>query len=246
MLDFLKPIQAENLTDACVDRLEELILSGKFSVGKRLPSQRMLAQQLGVSRPVVQEALFHLASKGLVEMVPRVGIIVNDYREKGTIGMLASLFRHQREKAEPKLYDGLFELRFLLEMEFAHLAALHRTDEHIRQLREIITIETATDPTNTDTFAELIFEFHLVVAMATNNQVYPMLLNSFKIVYIHMAAIFYSTPDVVRTAIAFQRDLTDAIKKQDSHLATAAMRCILSYGEECLAYLRQTVPDEAI
>ncbi len=246
MLEFIKPVQADNLTDACVDRLEELILTSKFEVGKRLPSQRKLAQQLGVSRPVVHEALVYLASKGLVDMVPRVGTVVNDYREKGTIAMLVSLFKHQREEAAPKLHDSLLAFRFLLEMEWARLSALNRTEKQIRRLKEIIALETETDPTDVETLAVLIFEFHHLLAMATDNQVYPLLLNSFKVVYMNMAKIFYSHPDVVRTAIGFQRDVVDALRKQDPELAMAAMRCMLDYGEECLANLRRAAPNEAI
>lgn len=243
MLDFLRSVHVESLLNACADQLEELIIIGKFPVGKRLPSQRVLAQQLDVSRSVVQEALSLLAAKGLVEMVPRVGTIVNDYRKKGTIAILASLFKHQHKEVTPRFNDSLLELRFLVEMEFARLAALNRTDEHVGQLREIITKKSETDPTDMDTLAALDFRFHHVLAMATANQVYPLLLNSFKNVFMNMAATFHSSLDVFQTSIGFQRDLTDAIKKQDVHLATAAMRCMLSHSEESLIHLRRAVSE---
>lgn len=246
MLEFNSPIQADTLKDVCVDRLEELILSGKFEVGKRLPSQRALAQQLGVSRPVVHEALVYLANKGLVEMVPRVGAVVNDYREKGTLALLDALFKHRREELAPELHDSLLALRFVLEMEWARLAALNRTEKQIRRMREIIAEESDTDPTDVDRLSRLGFDFHHTLAMATDNPVYPLMLNSFKNAYLEMSLIFHGQPKAVPTAIGFQRDVTDAIRKKNPELAVAAMRCMLEYVEECLANMRRNAPSEAI
>ena len=83
MQELLKPIRTESLKDIFIKRFEELILSGTFPVGQKLPSERELAFQLGVSRPVVHEGLVDLAAKGMVTLIPRVGTIVNDYRQEG-------------------------------------------------------------------------------------------------------------------------------------------------------------------
>jgi len=63
MQELLKPIRTESLKDVFISRFEELILSGSFPVGQKLPSERELALQLGVSRPVVHEGLVDLAAK---------------------------------------------------------------------------------------------------------------------------------------------------------------------------------------
>ncbi len=89
------PIKAESLKDIFVSRFEELILSGKLSIGEKLPSERELALQLSVSRPVVHEGLVELASKGLITLKPRVGATVNDYRKEGSPDILFSLFEYQ-------------------------------------------------------------------------------------------------------------------------------------------------------
>ena len=60
----LKPLHVDSLKEACVKRLEELILSGELKVGVRLPSERDFAASLGVSRPVLHEALVDLSAKG--------------------------------------------------------------------------------------------------------------------------------------------------------------------------------------
>src|SRR5512137_2428558 len=84
MKEILKPLKADSLVEVFISRFENLILTGKIAIGQKLPSERELALQLGVSRPVVHEGLVDLAAKGLVTMKPRVGTMVNDYRKEGS------------------------------------------------------------------------------------------------------------------------------------------------------------------
>jgi len=129
MQELLKPIRTESLKDVFINRFEKLILSGTFPVGQKLPSERELALQLGVSRPVVHEGLLDLAAKGLVTLIPRVGTIVNDYRKEGSLSLLTSLVNYHQGDLEPELLTSLLEMRFLFEVETARLTALNRTKE---------------------------------------------------------------------------------------------------------------------
>jgi len=110
MQELLKPIRTESLKDVFIRRFEDLILSGKFPIGQKLPSERELALQLGVSRPVVHEGLVDLAAKGLVSMIPRVGTIVNDYRQEGSLSILTSLVNYNQGNLEPGLLFSLQQL----------------------------------------------------------------------------------------------------------------------------------------
>ena len=92
MNSMLKPLKAESLKEVFISRFEDLILTGKLAIGQRLPPERELAVQLGVSRPVVHEGLLDLSVKGLVTMKPRAGTVVNDYRKEGSLFMLESIF----------------------------------------------------------------------------------------------------------------------------------------------------------
>lgn len=87
----IEPLQVNSLTGACITRLEELVLSGELRAGERLPAERDLAARLGVSRPVLHEALLDLSAKGLVTILPRRGVVVNDYRKSGSTAILSSL-----------------------------------------------------------------------------------------------------------------------------------------------------------
>lgn len=230
----LKPIKTEALKEICVARFEELIISGKLSTGQRLPPERDLALQLGVSRPVVHEALVDIAAKGLVSLKPRVGTIVNDYRKHGSLALLNSLLNYHDGKLEPKLLDGLLDMRILFEMGNAKLAARNRTDLQATELKQIINKEEKEDKRNIDNLIELDFEFHLLLAMATDNLSYPLLMNSFKQVYTNLTGLFFSNPSVLPAVLAFHRNLADAIEKRDEKTAMSVMQDLLSHGERHL------------
>ena len=92
----IEPLQVNSLTGACITRLEELVLSGELRAGERLPAERDLAARLGVSRPVLHEALLDLSAKGLVTILPRRGVVVNDYRKSGSTAILSSLLSYHQ------------------------------------------------------------------------------------------------------------------------------------------------------
>jgi GntR family transcriptional regulator, transcriptional repressor for pyruvate dehydrogenase complex len=234
MLELLKPVKTESLKEACSGRLEDLILSGRLPIGQKLPSERELALQLCVSRPVAHEALVDLAGKGLVTMVPRVGTVINDYRKEGSIALLTSLLKYQQGELAPKLLDGLLDMRLLFEVETARLAATHRTKENVQAMLDVIDAEEGTNPADIHRLTTLDFDLHHLVALASDNQTYPLLINSFKSVYTNLSGQFYKDPKVVPQVIGLQRTLVDAIDIQDERLAADAMRYLLSHGEEHL------------
>lgn len=234
MLALLQPVKNERLKEICAGRLEALILSGEVPVGQKLPPERELARQLGVSRPVVHDALLELAGKGLLTLVPRVGAMVNDYRKEGSVALLTSLLNYQQGALAHNLLEGLLAMRILFEVETARLAAIHRSDAHNQQIRELIVAEERAELTDIALLTALDFDFHHLVAMASGNPAYPLLLNSFKPVYTNLSGQFFKDPTVMPTVIGFHRDLADAIKKQNEQLAVAVMRCLLAHGEEHL------------
>ena len=146
MKDILKPLHSDSLVDVFISRFEDLILTGKIAIGQKLPSERELALQLGVSRPVVHEGLVDLAAKGLVTMKPRIGTVVNDYRKEGSLAILNSIINYQQGAIDEGLLESLLQIRLLVESETSRLAAANRTEDHLRELREILEKEESAGP----------------------------------------------------------------------------------------------------
>lgn len=234
MLPKLMPVKSDTLKDICVTRFEELIISGQLSAGQKLPPERELAMQLGVSRPVVHEALVDIAAKGLVSLKPRIGTIVNDYRKEGSLALLNSLVNYHKGKLEPKLLNGLLEMRILFETENARLAAKNRTHEQAMELKQLVQKEEKAAIEDIDALIELDFQFHLLLAIATDNLSYPLLLNSFKQVYTNLTAIFFRVPSVIFPFLAFHKDLSKAVENRDDKKAATIMKDLLAHGEKIL------------
>jgi fatty acid metabolism transcriptional regulator FadR len=234
MQELLTPIRTESLTDVFIRRFEDLILSGKFPIGQKLPSERELALQLGVSRPVVHEGLVDLAAKGLVSIIPRVGTIVNDYRREGSLSILTSLVNYHQGNLEPGLLVSLLEMRRLFEVETARLAALNRNREQLDVFYTLLQKEDTLNYQDVEAISELDFDFHHLIALASGNHIYPLLLNSFKHCYANLAGQFFSDPTVVPVVFDFHTKMVKAIKDKNEKSATRIMRRLLDHGAENL------------
>jgi fatty acid metabolism transcriptional regulator FadR len=230
MQEFLKPIRTESLKDVFIKRFEELILSGSFPVGKKLPSERELALQLGVSRPVVHEGLVDLAAKGLVTLIPRVGTLVNDYRKEGSLSLLTSLVHYHQGDLEPELLASLLEMRLLFEVETARLTALNRTTEQLESFYALLRQEDHVEHHGIEKISELDFNFHHLVALSSGNHIYPLLLNSFKHCYINLAGQFFIDSTVVPEVFSFHKQMVKAFEDKDEKKAAQIMRQMLTHG----------------
>lgn len=228
--ELLPKLKKRTLVDDFIRRFEEMILSGKLSIGEKLPSERELAARLGVSRPVVHEGLIDLALKGLVTRTPTGGAVINDYRKDGSLSMLTSLLSFQGGIPEPRLAESTLEFRVLIEVENARLAALNRTEEQLVNMQAVLEEEKQVRIDAIDKIAEMDFRLHHLIALATNNIFYPLLLNSFKKLYMGGVQLFYSNPKVVPEVFAFHIELVNAIASRNSERAGSVMHRMLDHG----------------
>ncbi len=243
MQELLKPIKADSLKDVFISRFEELILSGKLQIDQKLPSERELALQLGVSRPVVHEGLLDLAAKGLVTMIPRRGTVVNDYRKEGSLFLLTTLFNYHQGRLDPKLLGSVLQMRLLLEIEASRLAALYRKENHLEQFAAIIETEHSLDRGDVEAWTQIDFEFHHLVTMATGNILFPLLFNSFKQFYTNLSGKFFASPSARLEIPMFHKNLYGAIQRQDADESMNIMKKILLHGEK---NLRQIIQKQGI
>jgi DNA-binding GntR family transcriptional regulator len=140
----------EPLTDSVYARLRDLILSNVFRAGQKLVD-RDLAEQLGVSRTPVREALGRLAMMGLVEARSRRGYYVTQYTAE-------------------QMTD-LYEFRKILEVNAARLAAENAEPSHLREFERILieSEKLAANPTNHAMTVKLDLEIHDLIARASGN-----------------------------------------------------------------------------
>lgn len=223
-------LKKQTLVDDFISRFEEMILSGALSIGEKLPSERELAARLGVSRPVVHEGLIDLANKGLITRSPGGGAVINDYRKDGSLPMLNSLLSIHNTLLEPKIARSTLEFRLLVEVENARLAARNRSPEQLAEMRAILEQEKNLNGSPAQELGQLDFSFHHLIAMATGNIFYPLLLNSFKNLYLSFVTRFYAIPGVAQQVFAHHAQLVEAIAIQDEQAAANVMTRMLEDG----------------
>ena len=230
-------VEAQRLYQHVAEQIGSLIHAGEFRDGDRLPPERELAKQLGVSRPVVREAMIALEIAGLVDVRGGAGAFVK--RARADAGSLLAA------TADPG--PGPFDLiaaRQLLEGEIAFTAASKVTQANLRSLTEAIDqmrsdIEAGRDTRQSDRL------FHLRVAELTGNGVLSGLVDG---LWAHMLAPMF---DVLgrhaglrgkdRMTIADHERIVEALGRRDAEAARAAMRAHLAHVEEIL--MREDMED---
>lgn len=240
MMDLLKPLRATSLKEVFVERFEDLILSGQLPIGAKLPPERALAERLGVSRPVVHAGLVELAARGLVTVRPRVGTVVNDYRREGSLALLASLVNHREGAFAPSLLHGLLSMRALLQTEAVRLAAVNRSDDELAELEAIVERQQrekqkrGDDRAKLETIVDLDFSFHHMVALASGNPIYPMLVKSFEPAERNLARQFFCNRELVADVFDRHRTIVEAIRARDQRRAVELMTELLDHGSDML------------
>jgi DNA-binding FadR family transcriptional regulator len=208
-----------------------------LKAGERLPAERDLAVKLGVSRPVLHEALVDLAGKGLVSILPRRGVEVNDFRQSGSMAILSSLLSYHHGEFDPAFTNSLFEMRLLIETETACLAALKAGKAQLTQLEALLAQEASADRGDLAGLVKLDFDFHLQISIASQNHIYPLILNSFNAVYTHFTTLFFEkcrfTP-VLDEVFARHQKLVDAIRAHQADEAGNLMTDLLTQGAQLL------------
>ena len=132
-----------SLKDLFITHIEAMILSGELPVGQQLPPERQLAQSMGVSRAVVNSGVAELERRGFLEVRPRVGTFVTDYRRAGTLDTLKSIMTDNRGRLRNEEIRSILEIRDALDKLAAagiiacaseeDIAALFRAAETIRE-----------------------------------------------------------------------------------------------------------------
>ena len=166
------PFETSRLYERVVQNIEASVLEGTLRLGDKLPSERELCDQFGVSRTVIREAIRALREKGLVNIQPGRGtFITNDTSAamRQSFGLMVRVGQEGTQK-------DLIQIRAILEPEIAALAARMAVEEEIAAMQQAVD-EMDGAVHNADQFIRADQEFHLLLARATKNGLIPMLID---------------------------------------------------------------------
>jgi GntR family transcriptional repressor for pyruvate dehydrogenase complex len=218
-------IRRNKVYEEVARQIERLILK-KLRPGDKLPSERELAEMLGVSRSSIRDAIRSLELVGLVEPRQGAGTVVREVSTASFINPLANVLVHKRQ-----LVSELLDFRKMLEPPLAARAATHASPEEIAEMEEILQrqdekLRQAEAAIEEDT------EFHYSVAMASENSVVLKLLDVLMDLLRDTRERSLQVEGRPQKSLAGHRRILAAIKRRDAEAAKAAMRRHIEDVEE--------------
>jgi GntR family transcriptional regulator, transcriptional repressor for pyruvate dehydrogenase complex len=242
----VSPIRTASLVERLATEVRSQIIAGKLSAGQPLPNEARMAEEFGVSRPLVREALAHLRAQGFVETISGRGTFVQHPSQSD----LADAFAHQLVlgPGPGPSADDLYEARGAIEMVSAELAAQRATEDSIEALERLLgAMKDSRDDAAAYTAADV--GFHVEVARATLNPLLPTLLAPMARLIVEGVFESYSTSDAVRLGITGHTRILRAIKRGDPAAARRAMAAHLHQSRQVFpegVMDRPRLPAEAV
>jgi len=157
-----------NLVEQATRQLEAHILDGSWRPGMRLPAERVLAEQFGVSRGTVREAVQRLVARGLLASRPGSGIFVTDRLQTGFVSPWRQLIADH-----PEIRGDMLEFRRVIESAAVALAAQHADADDLERLDAILErLKLAHRDGNRRAEAQADADLHQAIAEATHNTMF--------------------------------------------------------------------------
>lgn len=210
-------VKQGRIYEAVVDQLQNLIVSEKLQPGDKLLPERELAQRFGVSRTAVRDAIRVLSERGLVDVRPGAGTFVVQEISDTVAESMGLLF--QIEKSS---HEALHEVREILEVEMAGIAAERATESDVKRIEKAFE-EMESNVNDPARFIEADLDFHLAVAEATHNKIFLILLNPIIDLLQKSRRMIVAVPEGPVRAMEHHRQLLDSIRCKAKAEARQAM-----------------------
>ncbi|NTV91542.1 MAG: FadR family transcriptional regulator, partial [Clostridiales bacterium] len=193
---------------------------GQLNTGEKLPSERELAEAMHVSRAVVNAGLVEMANKGFLEVRPRVGTFVADYRRKGKLDTLISILNYNGGMFPRNDIKSFLEIRMVIERLAFELAIPKMTEENIACLQAALDrLGAATSPAKA---AQALFEYHHEICAISGNTLLPLIFYSFK-TPIHVLWERFCSIHGIAPIYQTTQELQKLIMEKDTEKAIANM-----------------------
>lgn len=224
----MRSIKRLTLCDCIVEEIKNMIIEGLLKAGDKLPSERELAEMLGVGRSSVREALKALHSMGLISRT-KEGMIV-DIKS-------STFFTDPRLLSKHVGVYELFEARKVIEVEMAGMAAERATAEEIGELERVLA-EADKAPMPPEKFVFYDMTFHLGIARASHNKVLVQVFSSIRDLLWDAQSQVARVPGVMDKARHIHWEIFNAIKAKDPQESRTRMFAHLDEVQRILTAIR--------
>jgi GntR family transcriptional regulator, transcriptional repressor for pyruvate dehydrogenase complex len=229
-------ISSSTVVNSVVEKLRQALARGQWRTGDMLPGQRELAEQLGISRPSLREAVTVLETLGLVRSLPGKGVLVLDAdavtQEQGMdTGAAASL-------------ADVLELRYTLEPFIVGLVAQSANSQDVGQLRlTLMDMREALEADDSEAGVKAYIAFHEALFTLTTNPIFQSVVQQTGNALKQSADMLRNSPEHLAARLKENEAVVRAIRERNSAQASAQMRQhILAEGQRMGIPLN--IPDE--
>jgi len=231
----------DKLYKQVADQIQELILDDSIRAGDKLPGERELAEQMGVSRTVIREAIRVLSDRGLVRVKSGCGTYV---RELSVKDAAASIELFLKLKQSPQSLQNVSEVRRMIEVEAAGLAAERATPDDIAKIQKAIDGMQSAG-IDAQQYAEYDVAFHTAIAQATHNELISVLLGPISELLAEMVRVSLNAPNAAEEGLAHHRHVLQRIQDHDREAAQEAMRAHIEHAQALVTAVQDRTQPES-
>ncbi|AGZ34432.1 FadR family transcriptional regulator [Pseudomonas sp. SWI6] len=229
-------ISSSTVVNSVVEKLRQALARGQWRSGDMLPGQRELAEQLGISRPSLREAVTVLETLGLVRAMPGKGVLVLDAE--------AMVTEPGADTTAPASLADVLELRYTLEPFIVGLVAQSANSQDIGQLRlTLMDMREALEADDSEAGVKAYIAFHEALFALTTNPIFQSVVQQTSNALKQSADMLRNSPEHLAARLKENEAVVRAIRDRNSAQASAQMRRhILAEGQRMGIELN--IPDE--
>jgi len=233
------PVKVVRASEDVFEQIKQAIFSGKLAPGDRLPPERELVREFGLSRVTIREAIRKLEAAGFVRV--KTGANGGAFVTEATPGIVADSLTTLLRLQKATLRE-LSEARKIVETAIVEMAALRADEDDIAAMQEAVE-HTRNAIAQNRPHAPASLEFHTALAKAAKNRVLLSTIESFHVPLNEALEKIGLTPEGPALALEYHQKICDAIRRRDSVTARRLMEIHLQQFQE---RLQQVLEAEAI
>jgi GntR family transcriptional repressor for pyruvate dehydrogenase complex len=233
-------ISRRRLYQQVADDIEGQIFRGEYKPDERLPSEQLLADEYGVSRNVIREALKRLKEHGLIYIRTGSGAYIDQPSTKPVADALNRFISYQM--VDISLSD-FYEIRRMIEPESARIAANRATEEDIQAIWKAYSYMQENQQ-DRELWSAADLQFHVAIAEATHNPLVKSILNPLTEPLTKVIAAGLYEPSGAQAGLDAHRKIIEAIENHNADAAYAAMLEHLVDSEERLSKIGFDLKDD--
>jgi GntR family transcriptional repressor for pyruvate dehydrogenase complex len=209
-------ISSSTVVNSVVEKLRAALARGQWRSGDMLPGQRELAEQLGISRPSLREAVIVLETLGLVRSMPGKGVVVLEASAGDT---------HESSAVAGASLEDVLQLRYTLEPFIVGLVAQSINSKEVGQLRlTLMDMREALEANDNDACASAYIAFHEELFALTSNPIFHSVVQQTSNALKQSANVLRNSPEHLAERLEENEAVVRAIRGKNSAQASAEMR----------------------